>query len=305
MKNFNLSDINELPSLPEVVRQVQDVILTGSGGAKELADIIGSDGAMAASLLKLANSSFYNYSGKKIVDLQTAIVRIGRSEVYKFITSKSIISLFRNSELIDLQLLWQRSLVSVSLVKEIAKVIGLQQAEITSLEMATLFSDLGMIIVANFIPEYLEELQKAWEMNGAYEKFYELEYRVEGNYYTSILASNLLEIWKLSDELFIPIKYKNNYNSAPLKYQLKTKLIYFADLLTSLTLTPLGISAKTRENIELLLSSIGIDSNIVEKLIILSITEAEEAITMLESWGIDNSSFKLKSISSASLLRPL
>jgi len=70
----------KLPLLPAVPMEVSRVAGSDDGDAKEIAELIQRDQAMAAHLLKLANSALYR--GKvPMVTVQQAVARLGRTRV--------------------------------------------------------------------------------------------------------------------------------------------------------------------------------------------------------------------------------
>ncbi len=71
---------DDLPSLPEYFARIQRVIQDPRAGAGELAEVIRTDQATAAMVLKFANSSAFNPSGAPIFSLEQAIARLGARE---------------------------------------------------------------------------------------------------------------------------------------------------------------------------------------------------------------------------------
>ncbi len=64
-----------LPPLPETTRELLELATDPNAGARELAGAIEADAAVAARILRYANSSLYGFSGR-IADLQSAIARV-------------------------------------------------------------------------------------------------------------------------------------------------------------------------------------------------------------------------------------
>jgi HD-like signal output (HDOD) protein len=70
-----------LPSLPGIAARVQQVLEDARAPRTRVAQVIGADAALAARILRLANSAFLNPSGQPITDLQQALIRLGRQLV--------------------------------------------------------------------------------------------------------------------------------------------------------------------------------------------------------------------------------
>ena len=71
----------ELPSFPDVAVRVRRALADESSTVDQVVRIVGSEPALAARLLKMANSSMINRSGKQITDLRTAVNRMGHNMV--------------------------------------------------------------------------------------------------------------------------------------------------------------------------------------------------------------------------------
>jgi HD-like signal output (HDOD) protein len=66
-----------LPSLPDIAARVQQVLEDPRAARTRVAQVIGADAALAARILRLANSAFLNPSAQQIPDLQQAVTRLG------------------------------------------------------------------------------------------------------------------------------------------------------------------------------------------------------------------------------------
>ncbi|HUO79592.1 MAG TPA: HDOD domain-containing protein [Steroidobacteraceae bacterium] len=70
-----------LPSFPDVATRVQRVLEDERATPLQVAKVVGADAALAARILRLANSSFLNPSGRPVSDLQQAVHRLGHQLV--------------------------------------------------------------------------------------------------------------------------------------------------------------------------------------------------------------------------------
>lgn len=76
----------DLPSFPEVAARVRRVLADPNSSVEQVVRVIGSEPALAARLLRIANSASINRSGKPVTDLRAAVSRIG----YNMVRSASI-----------------------------------------------------------------------------------------------------------------------------------------------------------------------------------------------------------------------
>lgn len=67
----------ELPSFPDIAMRVRQVLADENVTPDKVVRVVGSEPALAARLLQLANSAALNFSGKAVTDLRTAVNRMG------------------------------------------------------------------------------------------------------------------------------------------------------------------------------------------------------------------------------------
>jgi HD-like signal output (HDOD) protein len=76
MLELTLGDIR-LPSFPDIAIRVQKVLDDPRTSPARVAVVVGSEAALAARILRLANSAFLNPSGEPVNDLRIALTRLG------------------------------------------------------------------------------------------------------------------------------------------------------------------------------------------------------------------------------------
>lgn len=89
----------ELPSFPDVAVRVRKVLADEHVANDQIARIVGSEAGLAARVFTLANSVALNRSGKSVMELKTAINRIGHNNVRTAAVSFAIAQLRRAGEL--------------------------------------------------------------------------------------------------------------------------------------------------------------------------------------------------------------
>lgn len=82
-----------LPTLPEVALQIRDAVEEKNCSAKNVADILARDGALAAQLIRVANSPLYR-GREKLQDLQMIISRLGMRLVRDLVVSLAVRQIF-------------------------------------------------------------------------------------------------------------------------------------------------------------------------------------------------------------------
>jgi HD-like signal output (HDOD) protein len=103
----------DLPSFPEIAARVRRVLADPDSKVDQVVRVVGSEPALAARLLRIANSASINRSGRTVTDLRTAINRIGYNMVRSAAMSFSMAQIRKSSKLVGMEHrlndLWQRS----------------------------------------------------------------------------------------------------------------------------------------------------------------------------------------------------
>ncbi len=156
-----LEEIRELPTLPTVVAQVMVTMDQPTSSARDLERLVANDQAIAARLLKLANSAFYGLPGK-VTSLSRAITLLGFNTVRSLVLTIGIVDRFSGpsrNKYFDRGEFWEHSLsVAVAARQLIGKdpTVNPEEAHI-----AGLLHDIGKVIVDHSMPE---KFAKAMQM---------------------------------------------------------------------------------------------------------------------------------------------
>ncbi len=113
-----------LPSFPDVAERVQRVLADERATPAQVAKVLGADAALAARILRIANSSAFNPAGRAITDLPGAVNRLG----HELVRSAALSFAIRQMKFVDaddalrpqLQELWRKG----ALVAAIAYVVA-------------------------------------------------------------------------------------------------------------------------------------------------------------------------------------
>lgn len=201
--------------------RIKELIDHESSTIDDIADVILIDPALSSTILKLANSSFFNYPGK-IDTITKAVLVLGITEVYNLIiayfTSKAFNSLScDNTEYLDD--FWERSVDTALLLKYLGGVLNIPNSE--RLFILGLLHNLGELIVYQFSPEKVEEC-----LITSTEEFpWAKQESILGFSYAECSAE-LLKLWSLPYSLIEPVRYQDvsdfTYSTD------ETKLLYAA-----------------------------------------------------------------------------
>jgi HD-like signal output (HDOD) protein len=102
----------ELPSFPDIALKVRKVLADENVNLDVVVRVVGSEPALAARLLQVANSAAVNGTGSPVTDLRKAVQRIGLNMVRSAAMAFAMAQMKKSSELKGLEAplaaLWQR-----------------------------------------------------------------------------------------------------------------------------------------------------------------------------------------------------
>lgn len=115
----------ELPGFPDIAARVQHVLADENVDTDRVVKVIGAEPVLATQLLTIANSVALNPSGRQIIDLRSAVARVGLNTV-RTATIAYAVRLLRNSAELkpiasQLEALWHRNVLIASLCYVVAR----------------------------------------------------------------------------------------------------------------------------------------------------------------------------------------
>ncbi len=218
-----LSIVEDLPTLPDRFLQIQEVIHENDSTLQDLTDIIQTDQATSAILLKVANSSYYNPLGSPVSRLSYAISRLGRQETGDIALSMSLLYGFAIPASIHvIRGFWAHAFAVAQISRFIATHHpSAKQAHPDELFMAALLHDIGRVILGMRIDmSYFEKDFSGYEENeliAAEEKYYGINHAEVGGV--------VLKQWGLPPEIYRVVA--NHHQATP--ESLDTMICMFAD----------------------------------------------------------------------------
>lgn len=153
-----LDSIKDLPTLPTVVAQVMITMDEPTSSARDLERLVANDQAIAARLIRLANSSFYGLPGK-VTSLSRAITLLGFNTVRSLVLTIGVIDRFKGGSVskdFDRGAFWEHSL-SVSVA---SRLLASQDQSLNpdEVHIAGLLHDIGIMVMDTSIPKKFQEV---------------------------------------------------------------------------------------------------------------------------------------------------
>lgn len=144
-----VAEIQELPTLPDIVNRVSQAANDPNSSAADLAEIIETDGSISAKLLKLANSPAFGFS-RKISQIQHAIALLGFKETKLLVLSVVVLDYFAGNEEFDFRAYWNHAFACASLARLICR--KMKTSEMETAFVAGLLHDVGKVALALKVP---------------------------------------------------------------------------------------------------------------------------------------------------------
>ncbi|AFM43429.1 putative domain HDIG-containing protein [Desulfosporosinus acidiphilus SJ4] len=205
-----LTRVNTLPPLPTAAVKVVTLTKDPTTTVKELETVISQDPALAAGMLKQANSAYYGYA-RRISSLQEAIVMLGFQATQGLAMASAVAPILKTPLIgyeIEQEGLWKHSMLTAMAAKRLCQHLRLPFGEVAF--TAGLLHDIGKLVISIYIQEVNTILlQKVQETSLSY---VELEEKVIG-YDHATVGGYLAINWNLPDDLVEGI----SYHHSPLK----------------------------------------------------------------------------------------
>ena len=222
-----LKTVKDAPTLPTVYTALCDAMSNPHSTANEVAKIVSMDQASTIKILRIANSSFFGFSGR-IENIQRAIVILGFNEVRNLIMASSVMTMFSRKESttgFKPNDFWAHSL-SVGLL---ARAIG-KLAKCTNVEnffVAGILHDIGKLYFYQFAHEEFVRAISSVEKEGRLIRDVEVE--VFGMDH-ALMGSSLADHWKLPEPIRDAIHY-HHFGIAGDKPDLLVASVHLGDIL--------------------------------------------------------------------------
>jgi putative nucleotidyltransferase with HDIG domain len=216
-----MGTLRNVPTLPGVFQRVISLMEGSSAGVKEVADIISSDQALSARILRVVNSVFYGFP-RRISNIRHALVILGFDVVRGLILSTAVFDMMRSGGFISL---WKHSLGCATAAGIIAQKTNASSPEEVSI--AALLHDIGKVIIKIELPEESSRIDHVLAEKQL--STYEAEGEILGFNHTAV-GNWLCQEWHLPDKLADPITHHHTPNLSRIAF-LPTAVVHVADAL--------------------------------------------------------------------------
>ncbi len=146
-----------LPTLPGVAVQIITAVNDEDADVESLVRALQRDPALAAKVLRVANSPIYG-SRRGVESLQQAVVMLGMKATQSLALSFSLVSALKlqSGGALNYAQYWRRCLLAASAAKQVASCIMPTDKE--AVFLAALMQDLGMLVLDRVMPDLYQNL---------------------------------------------------------------------------------------------------------------------------------------------------
>lgn len=227
----------DIPSFPDVAVRVRKVLSNEDVSAQDIARVVSSEPALAAKLLQISNSAALNPNGQRILELKSAIARIGMSMVRSASLAFAMEQLKNAAELAPLRKplneLWERSVKVAAMCFVVAR--SWSKVNPDSALLAGLLHGMGRVYI----------LTRAVKHPGLFADTAAYQ-QIVRDWHPSI-AKAVLESWEISPQIIEAIENYTDLDRRNGGDPDLTDVLAVADLLVSFHSDPAALELHLKE----------------------------------------------------------
>jgi putative nucleotidyltransferase with HDIG domain len=206
---------------------------------ENIAAVIETDQALAARILKIANSAFYGLISK-VSSVEHAVAILGPREVRSIVLGLSVYNFFssHDSEILDPTQFWKHAIVCSQVARLLGRHFNIRNDE--TLFVAGLVHDIGKVVVDQYFHEEFLMIVDSVSSNG--NTFSRAEKKILGTTHYQI-GAKLLQQWSFPKKIIVEVLYHH----APWhdqNYPTGSIIIYLANILSKLAGYPFLLNEK-------------------------------------------------------------
>ena len=219
-----VSQIGSLPPLPQNYRELTQILAREDYPQGELIRVLSRDAAVAATVLRVANSAFY---GRRlpVTSLELAVMILGTTTVRTLVLTSELFSKVpkRLAREFGIEELYRHSLQVARYARIMAQKAGLQEDTLEDSFSAGLLHDVGKIIFIQTMPDRYREALKLRDDEAI--PLHEAEESIFGVSHADV-GGHLLGLWGLPDSIVEAALYHHHPMACRVKEITPLPLVY-------------------------------------------------------------------------------
>jgi putative nucleotidyltransferase with HDIG domain len=246
-----IANLGDLPPLPQVAAQVLRLAADPDSTTEELQRVIATDQALAAQILKIANSAMFGMV-REVKTLTQAIMTLGFSTIKSIVIASSARNLYkRGGTGLQERLLWEHALVVAISARAYAK--SFRSPRVEEAFLSGLMHDIGKAVMGLKFPERYGAMVRAIYNEDA--DGIESELDLFG-FDHAMVGEAILHAWNLPRSLENTVRWHHDPLHAPAEDQALTAFVALGNQLALERNVGIGkpesLAGATRQAMELL-----------------------------------------------------
>ncbi len=205
--------LDELPPLPAVAARVMGLADDDRTSALDLAQVLSTDQALTARLIKISNSAYYGFA-RRVGTVREAVLVLGFKQVRQLAVGASIVNSFKRNSVLDgvfdLDLFWGHSVATAVAGEAIAKKTRAARPE--DAFTAGILHDIGRLVISQVMANEFADAVRFARSN--HTSLHEAETRLTGFDHAAV-GRALGEQWKFPGHLVDAIAMHHDESLTP------------------------------------------------------------------------------------------
>lgn len=226
-----VAEVRELASLPAIAAQINSMAADPRYSADEIGAVISQDAALAARLLRVANSPFFGLS-TQISTVPRAIAVIGTKPLRDLALATFAVRSFKGipNELVSMDDFWYHSLYCAIAARLLARHRKLPHSE--TLFVAGLLHDIGQLVLFNRLPEASRKVLELASEDPHTLDSHHAERQIHGFDHAEV-GGLLLDHWRLSP-LIVEAVAKHHSPASAYVFPMEAAIVHVANVIATM-----------------------------------------------------------------------
>jgi putative nucleotidyltransferase with HDIG domain len=207
-----LERVNDLPPLPAVAARVMSMADDDRSSALDMAQVLSSDQALTAKLIRISNSAYYGFA-RKVSSVREAVVVLGMKQVRQVAVGASLMNTFNgrreDDDVFDIDLFWGHCVAVGIAAEAVAK--KTRSARPEDAFTAGILHDIGRLVLRMTMPR---EFKEAVIVARQGIPLHEAELEITG-YAHDEIGQALGDKWKFPGHLVDAVAHHHNEAATP------------------------------------------------------------------------------------------
>ena len=212
--------MHHLPSAPKVLPRLKRLLQDGNSSLYEVVQLIRLDAAIAARVLQVGNSAYYN-KGERCQAVEEAVSRVGYNQVYELV-SLAVASqvLIRPLEAYEIEAdeIWRQSVACALAAELIARLSG---DDYDVAYTVGLLHRVGMVVISEWALRHWPQLRL---VGGSFPAEYVGSERENLGFTHAEVGAELLQGWDFSQEMTAPVRWQYAPHGTATSFRMATIL---------------------------------------------------------------------------------